>query len=75
MQNSIEANTVIKVRVYSYKSFRHYGGREIKVIPFIVNAKYLYSQQDHTEVVELLEGCDAYSKGHKIAIMQKDFNI
>lgn len=72
---TMEANTEIKVRVYRFKSFRHYGGREITTIPFVVKAKYLFSQQDHTEVVELLEGCEAYPKGHKIAVMRKDFNV
>lgn len=73
-QIDVEVNTEILVRVYRYTSVRHYGGRQITTIPFIVKAKYLYSQS-HTEVVELLEGSEAYPKGHKLAVMTKDFNI
>lgn len=72
---NIEVGSKVKVRLYSFKSFRHYGGREITTIPFICEATYLFPQTDDTFVVELDEPCMFFKKGHKIAIMPKDFNI
>lgn len=65
---------VIKVRLFTYKSFRHYGGREIVTTPHICNASFV-ADQTHTQVVELLEDCAGWKKGHKIAVQNKDFNI
>lgn len=71
----MESNTQIKVRLFTYKSFRHYGGREITTTPHICLAKFIKSQSDHTEVVELLEPCAGWKAGHKIAVQTKDFNL
>lgn len=64
----------IKVRLYTYKSFRHYGGREITTTTHTCNAVFV-ADQKHTQVVELLEDCAGHKKGHKIAVNNKDFNI
>ena len=60
----------MKVRINTYKSFRHYGGREIKTTSHIVNATFCFEQPiDSTTVVTLDEAVgDSYPKGHKIAI-------
>jgi len=67
--------TQIRVRILSYKSFRHYGGREITSTSNICLATFLFSQRDHTNVVELNEDCAGYKKGHKISILPIDFDI
>lgn len=67
-------NTPIKVRLFSYKSFRHYGGREITTIAHICRALFV-KDQTHTKVVELLEDCAGFNKGHKIAVDNKDYNV
>ena len=71
----METGTLIKIRLFSYKSQRHYGGRDIKSYPHICNAKYIKEQIDHTYLVELTEPCMMFNVGHKIAVLQKDFNI
>lgn len=68
-------NTRIKVRLFSYNSFRHYGGREIATTPYICLATFIQYQSDHTMIVELLEDCAGYKKGHKIAVLEQNFNI
>jgi hypothetical protein len=67
-------NTVVKVRLFTYKSFRHYGGREITTTPHICEALFI-ADQKHTQVVELLADCAGFKKGHKIAVNNKDFDI
>lgn len=67
-------NQPIKVRLFTSKSFRHYGGREITTTPHICDAIFI-ADQKHTQVVQLLSDCAGYSKGHKIAVDNKDFNI
>jgi hypothetical protein len=74
--NCPSVNDNVKVRLYSHKWFRHYGGREITTTAHLCSAAFIkYQEQDHTYVVEILEDCAGYKKGHKIAVMQKDFNI
>ena len=66
----------IKIRLFSYKSFRHYGGREITTTPHICNAEFIKEQPvDHTIVVKLSEDCGNFKKGHIIAVQEKDFDI
>jgi hypothetical protein len=65
----------ITIRLLSYKSFRHYGGREITATPHLCKALFIKRQIDHTNVVELLEDCAGYSKGHIIAVSDNDFNV
>jgi hypothetical protein len=65
----------LKVRLFTYKSRRHYGGRDVTTFPHICNAKFLYQQTQWSFVVELLEPCAAFPAGHKIAVIEKDFNI
>ena len=70
----MEQGNQVKVRLFTYKSIRHYGGREIKQTSHICNATFLIDQV-HTKVVELLEDCAGFKKGHKIAVLNIDFNI
>lgn len=63
---------ILKVRLYTYKSFRHYGGREIQSTAHICDAKFIKNQIDHTTVVELLEDCAGYKKGFLIAVGEHD---
>jgi hypothetical protein len=67
--------SIVMIRLYEYKSFRHYAGREITSIPHICPAKFIEEQRDHTFVVELLEPCMLFKIGYKIAVLPKDFNI
>ena len=66
---------IVTVRLYNYKSFRHYGGREITTTAVLCKAIVIKSQTDSTTVVELLEDCTGYKAGRTIAIQPKDFNI
>jgi hypothetical protein len=61
----------VNVMLYTYKSIRHYGGREIITTPHSCEANYLYYQDDGTHVVELLKDCANYKAGHKIALLTK----
>lgn len=65
----------MKVRLYSFKSFRHYGGREIKSTALLCEAVLIEEQIDRTFYVELLESAAGYNKGHKIAVNPIDYNI
>lgn len=65
-----------KVRLLSYKSIRHYGGREIRTYEHMVDATLVALQNDFLRYVVVLNS-DAigYKKGHKIAVCEKDFMI
>ena len=65
----------ILIRLYSYTSFRHYGGREIKTSQHLCSAKFIKRQSNHTNLVELAEDCAGYKKGHLIAVLDCDFNV
>ena len=66
----------IKVRLYTYKSRRHYGGRDITTTSHVVKARLFGTQGGHQKyIVELLEDGAGYAKGHKIAISEDDFNV
>lgn len=71
----METGTEVKIRLFSYKSQRHYGGRDIKSYPHVCKAKFIEEQRDHTFVVELLEPCMLFSIGYKIAVQPNNFNI
>lgn len=75
--NHLKTETMepITIRLFSYKSFRHYGGREITVTPHLCKALFIKRQSDHTNLVELLEDCIGLKKGHLIAVIDRDFNI
>ena len=64
----------INVRLYTYKSFRHYGGREITTTPHICRA-VLIESKEHTHIVKLLQKCAELNVGHLIGVLDKDFNI
>ena len=65
----------VKIRLYTYKSFRHYGGREITTASHICSATLIEVQSDGTYYVELSEDCAGFQRGHKIAVPSKDYNI
>ena len=75
LSKQVDVMEPIYVKLYKYKSFRHYGGREIETSAFRCKAMFIKRQSDHTNVVELLEDCIDFKKGHLIAIMDKDFNV
>jgi len=71
-----------KVRLLNYKSFRHYGGREIETFANIVEAVLVALQDGHQPfVVTLNEDCKNYKgqvqyrAGHKIAVCENDFAL
>lgn len=65
----------VNVRLYSYKSRRHYGGRDITTTAHTCPAVFKFKQRDGTLVVELAAECTGFKKGHVIAVLPKDFNI
>lgn len=68
--------TEVNVRLFSDKSFRHYGGREITTTPHICKAVLLSMQRgDQPYIVELLEDCAGFKKGHKIAVSENEYNL
>lgn len=71
----MEAGYVVTVRFSTYKSHRHYGGRQILTTTHLCRATFVEMQRDHTALVVLLENCAGYCAGHKIAINPIDFNI
>ena len=76
MKANIEIGQEVKVRIVSFTSFRHYGGREITSKSNIVNAKLIKMQSGFQPyIVELLDKCESLPKGHKIAVSETDFNI
>jgi len=76
MSQQIEIKQEVKVRILSFTSFRHYGGREIKATPNICNATLVAIQRgDQPYIVELLQAGAGLPKGHIIAISEKDFNL
>jgi hypothetical protein len=71
-----------KVRLSSYSSFRHYGGREITTYPTIVDCILIGLQSGHQRyIVELINDCvDSrgkliYRAGAKIAVCENDFAL
>lgn len=75
MHDFATSRITVKVRLYTYKSFRHYGGREITTTPHVCNATFIKNQIDHTILVELLENCAGHKAGTQIAVLEKDFDI
>jgi hypothetical protein len=65
-----------RIRICTYKSFRHYGGREINESVSYANA-ILVGLQDSTQcyLVELLDASCGFIKGHKIAVNDNDFEL
>ena len=71
-----EMGVVVKVRLFAYRSFRHYGGREIKTTSHTCSATLVGTQDGHQKyIVELLEPCAGYPTGHKIAVSENNYNI
>jgi len=76
MKTKIEIGQQVKVRILSFTSFRHYGGREISTKPNVSNSILVAIQSGYQPyIVELLEDCAGLKKGHKIAIAENDFNV
>jgi len=67
--------TPITIRLFTYNSFRHYGGSEITSTPHLCKAIFIKRQNDHTNLVKLLEDCAGFEKGHLIAVIDINFNI
>ena len=73
-------NNQYKIRLYSYKSLRHYGGRDILTFAHLVNATLTASQDGASQPyiftldqdVKNHKGQIVYKAGHKIAISPKD---
>lgn len=69
-------NAPVKIRLLSFKSFRHYGGREITTKVNFCQAVLIDTQSGYQKyIVELLEDCAGFKKGHKIAISENDYNL
>jgi hypothetical protein len=71
-----------KVRLLNYKSFRHYGGREIETFVNIVDAVLVEMQDGYQPyIVTLVNDCKnhkgkvQYDAGHKIAVCENDFGL
>lgn len=71
-----------KVRLMSYKSVRHYGGREITPFAHFVDATLVNIQDGFQPYVVTLnadmkdyKGRLQYKAGHKIAICENDFAL
>lgn len=60
------------IRLYTYKSFRHYGGREITTKTHLCRALFVDNQTDGTVLFQLLDDCAGYKKGNKVSILAKD---
>ena len=73
---------IFKVRIITYKWFRHYGGREVKTFSNEVNAILLGLQEgDQPYIVSIvndvidINGKLQYKAGTKLGISKKDFNF
>lgn len=76
MNTITEIGMTVKVRLFYHRSFRHYGGREIKTTPYTCQATVVGVQEGNQKyIVELLEPCAGYPTGHKIAISENNFNV
>lgn len=71
-----------KIRLNSYKSIRHYGGREITPYKHIVNATLIGLQRGPQYYIMSLQsdmkdykGRVQFKKGHKIAVTDRDFDV
>lgn len=73
-------NNQYKIRLYSYKSLRHYGGRDISTFAHLVNATLTALQDGESQPyiftlnqdVKNHKGQLIYRNGHKIAVSPKD---
>lgn len=74
-QNDMETGSIVIIRLFQYKSFRHYGGRSITSVPHTCKAKFIEQQRDHSFLCELQEPCNGFLAGHKIAVPSGNFNI
>lgn len=70
------------VRLMSYKSVRHYGGREITPVAHFIEATLVAIQDGYQPYVVTLNedmkdyaGRMQYRKGHKIAVTENDFAL
>ena len=71
----METGSIVIIRLFEYKSFRHYGGRSITSIPHTCKAKFVQQQKDHSFLCELQEPCIGFPIGYKIAVPVDNFNI
>lgn len=73
---NLKIGQTCKIRLLSYKSIRHYGGREILTHEDILDATLVALQDDFLRYIVVLNSDAAgYRKGHKIAVCDKDFMI
>jgi hypothetical protein len=76
MTTIIEVGSEVNIRLFTYKSRRHYGGRDITTTAHIVKAKLYATQGGHQKyIVDLLEAGAGYPKSHRIAVCENDFNL
>jgi hypothetical protein len=73
--HEVEPGTIVNIRLKSYTSIRHYGGREITTHPHYCKAEFICKQCDHSNLVILAEDCDGKKAGYKIAVQDIDFNL
>lgn len=73
---ALPASSEVTVRLYSHKSFRHYGGREITTTPHLCKAELVREQAGHQKyIVKLLEPSAGFKAGHLIAVCENDYNV
>jgi hypothetical protein len=71
--NKSNIGQTYKVRIVSYKSFRHYGGREItEKIDFVDAVLVGLQDSDQRYIVSLTQSCIGFPKGHKIAVTENN---
>jgi len=74
--NQSNIGQTYKVRIVSYKSFRHYGGREItEKVDFVDAVLVALQDSDQRYIVSLNESCAGFPKGHKIAVNENNLII
>ena len=74
-----EINNQYEIRLSSFKSLRHYGGRDITTFAHIVNATLTAIQDGAAPYIFTLNqdvknnnGATIYKAGHKIAVNSRD---
>ena len=65
----------MKIRLQEFKSFRHYGGREITTYNHLVEAEFITQQRDGSYLCILKEDGAGFKAGHKISVIAKDFDV
>lgn len=63
------------IRITTFSSTRHYGGRDIKQVQHICKANFIKDQRDNTKLCKLIEDCAGYKANHLLAVQPIDFNV